>query len=127
MSKISVISYDKMSAVQDKHKIDVPIDHYKAAEKFYEEGMNQVLKEMARKHLKAADGFGVEREERYVKQRTKVDKLLKQIGESGNKKNEDLLLNLDSELGAFFVLLADGAYIEGFIAGYKFLKELQPD
>jgi hypothetical protein len=124
MNKKTIIKWERMAEIQKKRDVNVPFEHSTAAEVFYEEGVNQVLREVARRQLIVKDGFDVEDDEAFVQKRKKVSELIEQMGTSCP---DDLMSEFDSDNGHLMLLAMDGAFKEGFIAGYRFLKELMPD
>jgi hypothetical protein len=124
VSKKTIIKWERMAEIQNKRDVNVPFEHSTAAEVFYDEGVNQVLREVARRQLIMMDGFDVEDDEAFVQKNKKVSDLIEKMGASCPN---DLLHEFDSDNGHLMLLAMDGAFTEGFIAGYRFLKELMPD
>lgn len=128
MSRKSMITINSIVSLEKKHRFNVPHENSETMAVMYEEGMNQVLREIATRHLKYCDGFQVERSEKHECQQDKVQTIFDQLrSKIRDEKLRSLFLELASEYGYLSLIEMDGAYIEGFLAGYRFLKELQPD
>lgn len=92
----------------------------------YEEGMTAVLREIAvAKMLEWEEDDSKERPCQQKEALCKVEMAYKKLGETLNATQRGLLITLDSEFGGLMSTESKEYFVAGFIAGYRFIKQLK--
>lgn len=100
--------------------------NYDALSGIYEEGMKMVLQQIARTQLRFEYEHGGAGYKESDAQSQKVLSLFAQLKADLPAELEGRLVVLQTEIGFLELEGMDAGYVSGFLAGYRFLKELNP-